>query len=199
MARKYDNQGRALATFTTDSRSTINKRKKGIKAADKAAKTKASPRKQGLLTDLQEKRNMTYQSVKGTMKGKPVNTTGSMFKAKVNSEVKSKPANIKKATIYKPNPQAVPGRKAITETRTGPGRVTSVPKTGKLKGILSNYSDGPNQKVLRGQFKENLSKIVSQDSKPNKSNAPRPEFNKKKKSTKRVHYATMMAKKLMGG
>lgn len=38
---------------------------------------------------------MTYQSVKGTMKGKPVNTTGSMFKAKVNSEVKSKPANIK--------------------------------------------------------------------------------------------------------
>lgn len=31
MARKYDNQGRALATFTTDSRSTINKRKKVLK------------------------------------------------------------------------------------------------------------------------------------------------------------------------
>ena len=94
---------------------------------------------------------------------------------------------------------SVPGRKAITETRTGPGRVTSVPKTGKLKGILSNYSDGPNQKVLRGQFKENLSKKVSQDSKPNKSNAPRPDFNKKKKSNKRVHHATKMAQKLMGG
>jgi hypothetical protein len=130
---------------------------------------------------------------------KPTDTSGKKFKPAYMKTVKTKPANIKKSTIYKPNPQAVPGRKAITETRTGPGRVTSVPKTGKLKGILSNYSDGPNQKVLRGQFKENLSKIVSQDSKPNKSNAPRPEFNKKKKSNKRVHYATMMAKKLMGG
>jgi hypothetical protein len=39
------------------------------------------------------------------------------------------------------------------------------------------------------------------DSKPNKSNAPRPEYKKEeeKKSKKRVHHATRMAKKLMGG
>jgi len=157
MARKYDNQGRALATFTTDSRSTINKRKKGIKAADKAAKTKATPRKQGLLTDLQEKRNMTYQSVKGTMKGEQVKTTGSMFKAKVNSEVNSKPANIKKSTIYKPNPQAVPGRKAI-----------------KDKAPMPLTAKGPKSKT---------NKTVYQDSKPNKSNAPRPKFKQPKKQT----------------
>jgi len=178
MARKYDNQGRALATFTTDSRSTINKRKKGIKVADKAAKTKATPRKQGLLTDLQEKRNMTYQSVKGTMKGKPVNTTGSMFKAKVNSKVNSKPANIKKATIYKPN--------AMTGSPYGEADLPGKGRRGKPKGNI-----GKVQQITKDTKLGGMQKI--------KTKKPKKQVDKLGRSKGVPHYATMMAKKLMGG
>lgn len=169
MARKYDNQGRALATFTTDSRSTINKRKKGIKAADKAAKTKATPRKQGLLTDLQEKRNMTYQSVKGTMKGEQVNTTGSMFKAKVNSEVNSKPSKMN-TSVYKPT--------NMTKSPYGDADLA-----GKERRATGNSVPG-------GASKSYKDKAPKYESKKQTT---------KKKSNKRVHHATMMAKKLMSG
>lgn len=169
MARKYDNQGRALATFTTDSRSTINKRKKGIKVADKAAKTKATPRKQGLLTDLQEKRNMTYQSVKGTMKGKPVNTTGSMFKAKVNSKVNSKPAKMN-TSVYKPT--------NMTKSPYGDADLAGKGRRGKPKGNIGKVQQ------------------ITEDTKS--GGMQKKKETTKKKSTKRVHYATMMAKKLMG-
>ena len=180
MARKYDNQGRALATFTTDSRSTINKRKKGIKVADKAAKTKATPRKQGLLTDLQEKRNMTYQSVKGTMKGEQVNTTGSMFKAKVNSEVNSGPAKMN-TSVYKPTNMT--GSPYGEAKLAGKGR-RGTPKGNSVPGTAAVKKKAPVNKAL---VSKNTPSGVNRMDKT------------KKKSNKRIHQATMMAKKLMGG
>ncbi|WBF78158.1 hypothetical protein MEP402_gp38 [Methylophilales phage MEP402] len=70
---------------------------------------------------------------------------GAKLKQAYKDDAKNK--NLSPYTVQKKNPNAVPGRKAITKTRTGPGRVTEYRKD----GYTLNYKDGPNYKSKKKQ------------------------------------------------
>ena len=153
MARIYDRRGQETPYFTTDSRKTKAGRTKGARAADKATKIKNAPVYRKKRTDRIEKKGMTYKSVMGTMVGKQVDTTKAPKFSTVNKPKKTADMN-KGSKVYKPNPNAVPGKRAV-----------------KDKAPMPLTAKGP---------KSQTNKTVYQDSKPNKSNAPRPEYKKKK-------------------
>ena len=169
MAREYNRKGEALATFTTDSAALRRKRYKGAKVAKKAAKVKATPRKQGLLTDLHEKRSMTYQSVPGTKTAEPSSKkertqtpaynrgtsnkmeTGGMFKAIANAE-EAKQAAKMDTSVYKPT--------NITKSPYGDAdlagkgrRGTPKGNIGKVQQITEDTKYGGMQKNKQGTLK----------------------------------------------
>ena len=110
------------------------------------------------------KENMTKKKtpVQGTMKGKPIDTTGgpSYMKKTTKPSASTMDGNAYTPTQLKPvgpdmgrdarksrsDGQSVPGKKAITKTRTGPGRVTE-----RQEGYTLNYRDGPNYKSKKKQ------------------------------------------------
>lgn len=85
------------------------------------------------------------------------------------------------ARTSKSDGNSVPGKKAITKTRTGPGRVTE-----RQEGYTLNYSDSPKYKSKK---KQTIKKKTENKKKKDKLG----------RSEGVPHYGTMMAKKLMGG
>tara|TARA_R110002012_G_scaffold200326_1_gene369269 strand:- start:50 stop:640 length:591 start_codon:yes stop_codon:yes gene_type:complete len=174
MARIYDRRGQETPYFTTDSRKTKAGRTKGARAADKATKIKNAPVYRKKRADRIEKKGMTYKSVMGTMVGKQVDTTKAPKFSTVNKPKKA--ANIKK------------GSKIYTDGSTSepyvlsPAHQPSLRQNEKMKEDMRK--DAKNKKLgpdmSRGTVKRKTNKTVYQDSKPNKSNAPRPEYKKKK-------------------
>lgn len=124
-----------------------------------------------------KKRQSKKTFVPGTMKGAAVDTTGSPKYKTVNKPKKA--ANIKK------------GSKIYTDGSTSepyvlsPAHQPSLRQNEKIKEDMRK--DAKNKKLgpdmSRGTVKRKTNKTVYQDSKPNKSNAPRPDYSGKTKAT----------------
>jgi hypothetical protein len=102
-------------------------------------------------------------------------------KALVSDYKDYQPSYMKAVRKPRSDGQSVPGMKAITKSRTGPGRVTE-----HQEGYTLNYRDAPNYKSVFKK-KQTTKKTV------------KPKADKLGRSEGVPHYATMMAKKLMGG